>query len=41
MLILMAGWTAVTGARTSIIPIKICPFVKMGVAIIFLIASLI
>lgn len=41
MLILMAGWTAITGARTSIIPIKICPFVKMGVAIIFLIASLI
>jgi hypothetical protein len=40
MLMIMAGWTALTGARTSIIPIKICPFVKTAVAILFLVASL-
>lgn len=40
MLIIMAGWTALTGAKTAIIPIKICPFVKTAVAILFLGASL-
>jgi len=29
VLFVFAGWTALTGARTSIVPIKICPFVKM------------
>ena len=35
MLVIMAGLTASTGARTSIVPIKICPFVKTAVAILF------
>ena len=41
MLIIMAAWTAVTGARTYNIPTKICPFIITGVAILFLIASFI
>lgn len=41
MLVAMAVLTALTGARTSIIPIKICPFVKTIVAILFLLASLV
>jgi len=40
VLMIMAGWTALTGAKTSIIPIKICPFVKTAVAILFVVASL-
>ena len=40
MLVVMAVWTALTGARTSIIPIKICPFVKTAVAILFVLGSL-
>lgn len=40
MLLVMAVWTEVTGARTSIIPIKICPIVKSVVAILFILASL-
>jgi hypothetical protein len=39
MLIVMAVWTALTGARTPIIPIKICPFVKTIVAILFILGS--
>jgi hypothetical protein len=39
MLIVMAIWTALTGARTPIIPIKICPFVKTIVAILFILGS--
>jgi hypothetical protein len=40
MLFVMALLTLVTGARTSVIPIKICPFVKTAVAILFLLGSL-
>ena len=40
MLLVMAVWTALTGARTSIIPIKICPLVKTSVAILFILGSL-
>lgn len=36
MLIIMAILTASTGARTSIVPIKICPAIKIIVAILFL-----
>src|SRR4030043_394912 len=36
MLVVMAILTASTGARTSILPIKICPAVKLAVAILFL-----
>ncbi|MFB0537305.1 MAG: hypothetical protein ACETWR_20265 [Anaerolineae bacterium] len=39
MLIIMAGWTLLTGARTSIVPIKICPIVKTLVAILFFLGS--
>jgi hypothetical protein len=39
MLLVMAGWTLLTGARTSIVPIKICPVVKTAVAMLFLVAS--
>lgn len=35
MLIIMAGLSLLTGARTSIVPIKICPIVKTTVAILF------
>jgi len=41
MLIAMAVLTSLTGARTSVVPIKICPFVKTTVAILFLVASVI
>ena len=41
MLIVMAGWTALTGARTKIIPIKLCPFVKTIVAVLFIVGSLV
>jgi hypothetical protein len=41
MLLVMAVWTSLTGARTSIIPIKICPFVKTLVAVLFVVGSLI
>jgi hypothetical protein len=39
MLVVMAVLTALTGARTKIIPIKICPFVKLAVAVMFVLGS--
>jgi hypothetical protein len=39
MMVLMAALTALTGARTKIIPIKICPFVKISVAVLFVLGS--
>ena len=39
MLIVMAILTGFTGARTSIVPIKICPFVKTAVAILFFLGT--
>ncbi len=39
MLLVMAGWTLLTGARTSILPMKICPVVKTAVAALFLVGS--
>ena len=39
MLVAMAVLTALTGARTSIVPIKICPFVKLAVATLFILGS--
>jgi hypothetical protein len=36
MLVVMAILTASTGARTSIVPIKICPAIKIAVAILFI-----
>jgi hypothetical protein len=40
MLVVMAVLTAVTGARTAIIPYKICPIVKTIVAILFLLGGI-
>jgi phosphoglycerol transferase MdoB-like AlkP superfamily enzyme len=39
MLVVMAGLTAFTGARTSIVPIKICPIVKALVATLFFLGT--
>ncbi len=39
MLAAMAGLTLATGARTKIIPIKVCPIVKAAVAILFVVGS--
>jgi len=39
MLVAMAALTSLTGARTKIIPIKICPFVKLSAAILFILGS--
>jgi hypothetical protein len=36
----MAVLTASTGARTSILPIKICPAVKIAVAILFILGTM-
>ena len=39
MLLIMAGLSAMTGARTSILPMKMCPYVKTVVAILLLVGS--
>jgi hypothetical protein len=39
MLIVMAILTGITGARTSIVPIKICPIVKTVVALLFFLGT--
>ncbi len=39
MLIVMAVWTAVTGARTAIVPMKICPIVKSASALCLIFGS--
>ena len=39
MLVVMAGLTFVTGAKTSITVIKVCPLVKSIVAILFFLGS--
>ncbi|MBC8275370.1 MAG: hypothetical protein H8E40_10440 [Chloroflexi bacterium] len=39
MLVVMAALTSITGARTSIVPIKICPFVKVVVAVLFFLGT--
>lgn len=39
MLLVMAVLTSLTGAKTPIIPIKICPLVKTAVAVLFLLGS--
>ena len=41
MLVVMAVWTALTGARTSNIPTKICPFILTAVAVTYVVSSLI
>ena len=39
MLIVMAIWTGVTGARTSVVFFKICPAVKTACAVLLLVGS--
>ena len=39
MLLVMAILTVMTGARTSILPYKICPAVKTVVAVLFILGS--
>lgn len=39
MLVVMAGLTSLTGARTSLVLAKICPFVAIGVAMLFFLAT--
>jgi hypothetical protein len=39
MLLVMAVWSGLTGARTSILPMKLCPVVKTVVAALYLVAS--
>lgn len=39
MLVVMAILSLLTGARTSVIPMKICPLVKSVVAILFFLGS--
>jgi len=40
MLLLLAVVSSFTGARTSILPMKLCPFVKSAVAVTFLSATI-
>lgn len=40
MLLIMAGLTQLTGARTSVTAIKLCPVVKTIVAIVFILGTL-
>ena len=40
MLLIMAILTIMTGARTSLLPYKICPAVKTVVAVLFILGSL-
>jgi len=41
MLFVLAAVSAFTGARTSVLPMKLCPFVKSGVALAFLASTLV
>ena len=41
MLIALAILSAFTGAKTSILPMRLCPFIKSMVAILFVIATVI
>jgi hypothetical protein len=41
MLIVMAVVSAFTGARTSILPMKLCPFIKTLVAGLFVVGSVV
>lgn len=40
MLLVMAGLTLATGARTRIIPIKICPVIKTVTAVLLYLGSI-
>ncbi len=40
MLLVLAAVSSFTGARTSILPMKLCPYVKSAVAVVFLSATI-
>jgi hypothetical protein len=40
MLLVLAALSAPTGARTKIIPMKMCPFIKTGVAVMLVFGNL-
>lgn len=40
MLLVLATVSAFTGARTKVLPMKLCPFVKTAVALMFFFATL-
>lgn len=39
MLLVLAGLTTLTGARTAAVPMKICPFVNTGCAVSFILGT--
>lgn len=39
MLFVLAGVSSFTGARTAVLPMKLCPFIKSGVGIMYVVAS--
>jgi hypothetical protein len=39
MLIVLAIVSSFTGARTSVLPMKLCPFIKTAVAVLFILGS--
>jgi hypothetical protein len=41
MLIVLAFLSSATGARTSILPMKLCPRIKSGVALLFVLGTVI
>jgi hypothetical protein len=38
-MLVLAGWSALTGARTSLLPMKLCPVIKTTVAVLFIIGA--
>ena len=40
MLLIMAAISAFTGARTAVLPMRLCPLVKTAVALVWLVASI-
>jgi hypothetical protein len=40
MLVALSVLSALTGARTSLLPMKLCPYVKIAVAGMFVVASM-
>jgi hypothetical protein len=41
MLLVLAAISAFTGARTSVLPMKLCPIMKSVVALVFLLSTLV
>lgn len=39
MLVAMAGLSSLTGARTPVLPMKLCPYIKTAVAILYFLGS--